>query len=94
MSVIAALLLIIPFLAGLAAFAAPPRAGQAITAVAGVASFALVLALIPDASRRGASYFGFVRVDALSVVFLLATSFLYATVAMYSIGYLRGGPWP
>jgi hydrogenase-4 component F len=91
MSVIAALLLIIPFVAGLAAFAAPPRAGQAITAVAGVASFALVLALIPDASRRGASYFGFVRVDALSVVFLLATSFLYATVAIYSIGYLRSG---
>ena len=85
------LLLIIPFLAGLAAFAAPPCAGQAITAAAGVASFALVLALIPDASRRGTSYFGFVRVDALSVVFLLATSFLYATVAVYSIGYLRAG---
>ena len=91
MSVVAALLLIIPFVAGLASFAAPPRASQAITASAGVASFGLVLALIPDASRRGASYFGFVRVDALSVVFLLATSFLYATVAMYSIGYLRAG---
>ena len=52
--------------------------------MAGVASFGLVLALIPDASRRGAAtYFGFVRVDALSVVFLLATSFLYATVAIY-----------
>ena len=92
MNVVAALLLIIPFLAGLASFAARPRAGLAITAVAGVASFALVLALIPDASRRGASYFGFVRVDALSVVFLLATSFLYATVAVYSIGYVRAGP--
>ncbi len=92
MSVVAALLLIVPFLAGLAAFAAPPRVSQAITAVSGVASFGLVLALIPDASRRAAaSYFGFVRVDALSVVFLLATSFLYATVAIYSIGYLRGG---
>jgi hydrogenase-4 component F len=91
MSVVAALLLIIPFAAGLASLAVPPRAGQALTAGAGVASFALVLALIPDASRRGASYFGFVRVDALSVVFLLATSFLYATVAIYSIGYLRGG---
>ena len=44
----------------------------------GVASFGLVLALIPDASQRAASYFGFIRVDALSVVFLLATSFLYA----------------
>jgi len=91
MSVIAALLLIIPFLAGLAAFAVPPRAGQGITAVAGVASFALVLALIPDASRPTASTFGFIRVDALSVVFLLATSFLYGTVAIYSIGYLRSG---
>src|ERR1017187_5902008 len=91
MSVIAALLLIIPFLAGLASSAAPPRAGQAITAVTGIASFGLVLALIPDASQRAATYFGFIRVDALSVVFLLATSFLYATVAIYSIGYLRGG---
>ena len=85
------LLLIVPFLAGLAAFAAPPRAGQAITAVAGVASFALVLALIPDASRQTPSTSGFIRVDALSVVFLLATSFLYAAVAIYSIGYLRSG---
>ena len=58
--------------------------------MAGVASFALVLALIPDASRRAATYLGFIRIDALSVVFLLATSFLYATVAIYSIGYLRG----
>jgi hydrogenase-4 component F len=91
MSVVAALLLIIPFLAGLASFAAPPRAGQALTAVSGVASFGLVLALIPDASQRAASSFGFIRVDALSVVFLLATSFLYATVAIYSIGYLKGG---
>jgi hydrogenase-4 component F len=85
------LLLIVPFLAGLAAFAAPPPVGQAITAVAGVASFALVLALIPDASRQPPATSGFVRVDALSVVFLLATSFLYATVAIYSIGYLRSG---
>jgi len=94
MSVVAALLLIIPFLAGLASFAVPPRAGQALTAASGVASFGLVLTLIPDASQRAASYFGFVRVDALSVVFLLATSFLYATVAIYSIGYLRGGHGP
>ncbi|HUY48461.1 MAG TPA: proton-conducting transporter membrane subunit [Streptosporangiaceae bacterium] len=91
MSVIAALLLIIPFAAALAASAAPARAAQAISAVAGLASFGLVLALIPDASGRGATYFGFVRVDALSVVFLLATSFLYAAVAVYSIGYLRNG---
>ena len=91
MSVAAALLLIIPFLAGLASFAAPPRSGQALTAASGVASFGLVLALIPDASRRSSAYFGFIRVDALSVVFLLATSFLYATVAIYSIGYLRSG---
>jgi hydrogenase-4 component F len=91
MSVVAALLLIIPFAAGLASLAAPPRAAQALTAGTGVASFALVLALIPDASRRTSSYFGFIRVDALSVVFLLATSFLYAAVAIYSVGYLRSG---
>ncbi len=90
MIVIAGLLLTIPLVAALAALAAPARAAQAITAVAGIACFGLVLALIPAASRRDLNFLRFIRIDALSVVFLLATGFLYAAVAVYSIGYLGG----
>jgi hydrogenase-4 component F len=86
--VVAGLLLIIPLAAALAALAVPARAAQAITAVAGLACFGLVLALVPAASRRDLYFLKFIRIDALSVVFLLATGFLYATVAVYSIGYL------
>jgi hydrogenase-4 component F len=89
MTVIVLLLLSVPLVAGLAALRLPASAAAAVSAVSGVASFGLVLALIPDASRANLSALGFVRVDALSVVFLLATSFLYGCVAVYSIGYLR-----
>jgi hydrogenase-4 component F len=86
--VIAGLLLIIPLAGALAAVAVPARAAQAITAVAGLACFGLVIALVPAASRRDLYFLKFIRIDALSVVFLLATGFLYAAVAVYSIGYI------
>ncbi len=89
MSVIAIILLAIPLAAAIAAFWLLPRAAGAISAVAGVASFGLVLALIPAISGREVAALGFIRIDALSGVFMLATSFLYACVAVYSIGYLR-----
>ena len=88
MIVIAGLLLTIPLVAALAALVVPVRVAQAITAVAGIACFGLVLTLIPAASRRDLNFLKFIRIDALSVVFLLATGFLYAAVAVYSIGYL------
>jgi hydrogenase-4 component F len=86
--IVAGLLLIVPLAAALAALAVPTRAAQTITAVAGLACFGLVLALVPAASRRDLYFLKFIRIDALSVVFLLATGFLYAAVAVYSIGYL------
>ncbi|HET9893890.1 MAG TPA: proton-conducting transporter membrane subunit [Streptosporangiaceae bacterium] len=91
MSVIAVVLLVIPLVVAVAAFWLPPQAGGAITAVAGVASFGLVLALIDTLSGRDVAALDFIRIDALSGVFMLATSFLYASVAVYSIGYLRSG---
>lgn len=87
MAVIASILLAIPLAAGIASIWLPSRVAAVVTAVGGTASFGLVLALIP--ARRDV-HVGFVGIDALSVVFLLATSFLYACVAVYSIGYLRG----
>src|SRR5215472_17423506 len=84
--------LIAPVIAAALALRAPVRAGCAATAVAGVCSFAAVLALVSTAARHDVVLGGFIRVDALSAVFLLATSFLYAAVAVYLIGYVHTGP--
>jgi hydrogenase-4 component F len=89
-------LLAVPAAAAIACLWLPARVAGLITAAAGIASFALVLTLVPAASRRDLAWTGFIRVDALSVVFMLATAFLYGCVAVYSIGYTRtaghGGP--
>src|SRR5580693_2336878 len=86
------LLLTLPVAAGLVCLRAPLPLARAATAVCGVACFGLVLALVPAAAHRELLYLTFLRVDALSTVFLMATGFLYAAVAVYSIGYLaRGG---
>ena len=89
MTAIILLLMILPLAAGLASILLSARVAAVTTAVTGVASFGLVLALIPVISQRNVEALGFVRIDALSVVFLIATSFLYGCVAIYSIGYLE-----
>src|SRR6202167_337979 len=82
------LLLILPFAAAAVSLRAPDRVAGAVTAVTGVACFGLVLALVPAAAHRDLGYLSYLRIDAVSVVFLMATSFLYGAVAVYSIGYL------
>jgi len=54
-----------------------------------VACLALALVLVPAAAVRPVAT-GFLRVDATSVIFMLATAFVYATTAVYSVGYFRG----
>jgi hydrogenase-4 component F len=85
------LLLTLPVAAALLCLRAPIAAARAATAISGAACFALVLALVPAAAHRDLQYWTFLRVDALSTVFLLATGFLYAAVAVYSVGYLARG---
>ena len=82
-------LLIVPAAAGLACFARPARSA-AITVASGLAGFALVLALVPAAAHHDLGYTGYLRVDAVSAIFLLATGFGYAAVAVYSVGYCKG----
>jgi hydrogenase-4 component F len=82
-------LLIVPLAAGLTSAALPRTAARTITVLSGLACFALVLALIPAVAHHDLNYFGYLRVDAVSAIFLLATSFLYAAVALYSVGYLK-----
>jgi hydrogenase-4 component F len=87
--VVVVYLLIAPLLVAVAALRAPVRVSQALTVAVGLVSFAAVLALVPSAGRHNAEFLRYLRVDAISVVFLLSTSFLYAIIGAYSIGYLR-----
>src|SRR3984957_2046028 len=82
-------LLIVPLAAGLTCAVLPAKLAPAITVVSGVACFALVLALLPAAGHRDLNYLSYLRVDALSEMFLLATGFLYAAVAVYAVGYTK-----
>jgi hydrogenase-4 component F len=85
-------ILILPLAAGIACLVVPARAATAVTVVSGIVSFALVLALVPDAAHANLTGLsGYVRVDAVSAIFLLATGFLYAAVSVYAVGYLNAG---
>jgi len=86
-------ILIVPLAAGITCAVLPARAvraAAAVTVAAGVACFALVLALVPAAAHRNLGYLSsYLRVDAVSAIFLLATGFLYAAVAVYAVGYTK-----
>jgi hydrogenase-4 component F len=89
MTAVVIFLLAAPVIVALAALRAPVRLCQVLTVAAGVLAFAGACFLVPAAARHDATVWRYLRVDAISVVFLLATSFLYAVVGAYSIGYLR-----
>ena len=82
-------LLIVPLAAGLTSSAPAARVAAAVTVVSGLASFGLVLALVPAAAHHDLNYLSYLRVDAVSVIFLLATGFLYGAVAVYAVGYAK-----
>ena len=95
MSAILVALIIVPFAAGTVSFVSPLGSARLLAPVAGAVSFALVLTLIPTVVARGQVSAGSeLRVDALSVVFLVATSFLYLATALFSAGYLHLGAGP
>jgi hydrogenase-4 component F len=81
-------LLVVPFAAAVACAVLPAkRFAPAITVTAGVASLGLVLVLLPAVAHRDLTYLSYLRADGLSEIFLLATAFLYAVVAIYTVGY-------
>ncbi len=88
MSAVLVLLVIVPLLPAVVALAGRPKAAAAAGGVAGVCVLGLAVSLIPGVTD-GPVRSGFLRADAVSVVFVLATSFLYAAAGIYSIGYLR-----
>lgn len=89
MRVMLILLLTVPLVPALLAMIAPVAVSRAATLVTGVAAFAAAIILIPAARQSGGVHVGFLRLDALSAVFVLATGFLYASAAAFTIGYLH-----
>jgi hydrogenase-4 component F len=93
MSAVLVALLLVPLVGASIAFLGPPRAAEVATAAAGVACFALALgaavSVRHDVPLTTAN--GWLRLDSLGAVFLLASSFLYAAGSVFSIGYLRAG---
>jgi hydrogenase-4 component F len=90
MPVVLVALIAFPFLVAVATFFAPERLAWMASVASGTAAFCLSLALVPAAAaHRQITAGGLLRVDALSVVFLVATAFLYGTAALFAGGYLR-----
>ncbi len=86
-------LLVLPLVATAVALFLPTRAAELATVAVAVVDFALTIAVMVSV-RDGASLTTLGRwlhLDSLGAVFLLATSFLYAAGAIFSIGYLRAG---
>jgi hydrogenase-4 component F len=84
-------LLALPLAAAVVALVARPLVAELATLASGGAAFALAIAealAVSDGDRVHAIG-GWLRLDSLGAVFLLATGFLYATTALFSIGYLR-----
>jgi len=85
-------ILAVPLVAVVVGALGPWRAARAATTVAGLVSFGLAVAL-GGAVEHGTvlhTAAGWLRLDALGAVFLIATGLLYAVAAVFSIGYLRG----
>jgi len=81
-------LALVPLVTAAACFVVTARVAGALTIASSAISLALAVTLVGPAGQ-GSIHLGFLRADALSVVFLLATGFLYFTTALYSVGYLK-----
>ncbi|EUA76476.1 NADH-Ubiquinone/plastoquinone (complex I), various chains family protein [Mycobacterium xenopi 4042] len=87
MSALMVLLVALPLVSMLICVRAPHRVAAATTALTGIVALLLAAALVPQSLEGTISAGHYLRADALSVIFLLGTCFLYATVGVYSIGY-------
>ena len=90
MAAILVALIAVPFVVAVVTFFLPRRAAWLLTVVTGAVTFGLSVALIPTAASHSQITAGsLLRVDALSVVFLVATTFLYGATAIFAGGYLH-----
>ena len=90
MAALLVVLLAFPFAVGVVSYLVPVRVSKVLAPVSGAVAFALSIALVPAVLTHGHITAGSeLRVDSLSVVFLIATSFLYLATAIFSAGYLH-----
>ncbi|MHB8328017.1 MAG: proton-conducting transporter transmembrane domain-containing protein [Acidimicrobiales bacterium] len=83
-------IMVLPFIAAVATYFLPVRISRILTVISGAITFGLSVALVPTAAVHAQVAAGSVlRVDALSVVFLVATTFLYGATAVFACGYLH-----
>ena len=87
MSWVLLVIMTVPFAVGVVCWVAPVAVGRALTVGSGVLVFVLTIMLVPAKTTTALS--GWLQVDALSVVFLIAVAFLYAAAAVFAIGYVR-----
>jgi hydrogenase-4 component F len=82
--------LVLPLAATAVAVADGWRAARVVTFAASLGTFGLAIALAIDVDSGGVdrALGGWLRLDSLGAVFLVATAFLYAVAAGFSIGYL------
>ena len=95
MAVVLLVLITVPFVVGLASAVMPVGAGKVLAVASGATCFVLSLVLVPAVlDHRVVTAGAELQVDALSAVFLLATSFLSLATAVFAAGYLRLDPGP
>ncbi len=79
--------LVAPFAVAVACWWAPVPVGRALSLGGGVLTFALGVVLVP--SGHAVALDGWLRVDDLSVVFLVAVGFLYLVTMVFTVGYVH-----
>jgi hydrogenase-4 component F len=83
-------IIVLPLVVAVITYVVPIAASRIITVIAGGITFGLALVLIPTVATHSQVVAGsLLRVDPLSEVFLLATSFLYGATAIFAGGYLH-----
>ncbi|HTV12041.1 MAG TPA: proton-conducting transporter membrane subunit [Acidimicrobiales bacterium] len=97
MSTVLLAIMVVPLAGAITAWLLPSRAGAVATVASGTATFGLCLALVPAVAADGgtsavAALGGWLRADSLSMVFLIATAFLYALTAVFAVGYVAADP--
>lgn len=88
MAAILILLTVLPLASAIVSVLGPQRVTEVVTTVVGVTCLVLCVCLVPTVARHPQEI-AFLRSDAVSLVFLLGTAYLYAATAAYCIGYLR-----
>ena len=94
MDALLVVLLVLPLAATGFSLGRSTALAEAASLAGGATSFAVTVALALSV-RHGAVHAAlgqWLRLDSLGAVFLLASGFLYATGAVFSVGYLRAGP--